>query len=77
MANMSYCRFHNTVIDLEDCINTLEGYNEGELKDLSEDEKRAINKLLGRQLERLNEVKDLIDEDYAGDVDKWLEEQDK
>jgi hypothetical protein len=76
MANMSYCRFHNTVIDLEDCINTLEGYNEGELKDLSEDEKRAINKLLGRQLERLNEIKDLIDEDYAGDVDKWLEEQD-
>lgn len=76
MANMSYCRFHNTVVDLEDCINTLEGYNEGELKDLSEDEKRAINKLLGRQLERLNEIKDLIDEDYAGDVDKWIEEQD-
>lgn len=75
MANMSYCRFHNTVIDLEDCINTLEGYNEGELKDISEDEKRAINKLLGRQLERLNEIKDLIDEDYAGDVDKWIKEQ--
>ena len=75
MANMSYCRFHNTVIDLEDCINTLEGYNERELKDLSEDEKRAINKLLGRQLERLNEIKDLIDEDYAGDVDKWIKEQ--
>ena len=75
MANMSYCRFHNTVIDLEDCINTLEGYNEGELKDLSEDEKRAINKLLGRQLERLNDIKDLIDEDYAGDVDKWIKEQ--
>lgn len=75
MANMSYCRFHNTVIDLEDCINTLEGYNEGELKDLSEDEKRAINKLLGRQLERLNEIKDLIDKDYAGDVDKWIKEQ--
>ena len=75
MANMSYCRFHNTVIDLEDCINTLEGYNEGELKDLSEEEKRAINKLLGRQLERLNEIKDLIDEDYSGDVDKWIKEQ--
>lgn len=75
MANMSYCRFHNTVVDLEDCINTLEEYNEGELKDLSEDEKRAINKLLGRQLERLNEIKNLIDEDYAGDVDKWIEEQ--
>lgn len=75
MANMSYCRFHNTVIDLEDCINTLEGYNEGELKDFSEDEKRAINKLLGRQLERLNEIKDLIDEDYSGDVDKWIKEQ--
>lgn len=75
MANMSYCRFHNTVIDLEDCINTLEGYNEGELKDLSIDEKKALKKMLTEQLSRLNEVKEIIDDDYEGDIDKWLEEQ--
>ena len=46
MVNMSYCRFHNTVVDLEDCINTLEGYNEGELKDLSEDEKEQLTNCL-------------------------------
>ena len=23
MANMSYCRFHNTRLDLEDCIDAL------------------------------------------------------
>ena len=75
MANMSYCRFYNTVIDLEDCINTLEVYNEGELKDLSIDEKKALKKMLTEQLSRLNEVKEIIDDDYEGDIDKWLEEQ--
>ena len=24
MSNMSYCRFHNTLIDLQDCIDTLD-----------------------------------------------------
>lgn len=24
MANMSYCRFHNTRLDMNDCINALE-----------------------------------------------------
>ena len=24
MANMSYCRFHNTRLDMDDCLNALE-----------------------------------------------------
>jgi intergrase/recombinase len=27
MANMSYCRFHNTQLDLDDCIQALEDRN--------------------------------------------------
>ena len=30
MSNMSYCRFRNTLMDLQDCINTIES---GELTD--------------------------------------------
>lgn len=26
MSNMSYCRFHNTLLDLQDCKNALEEY---------------------------------------------------
>lgn len=35
MANMSYCRFHNTLSALRDCAQALED------DDLSNDEKRA------------------------------------
>ena len=40
MANMSYCRFHNTKIDLEDCLDTL---REGE--ELSKEEYRAMKQM--------------------------------
>ena len=36
MANMSYCRFHNTRLDLEDCIDALRNEER-----LSSDEARA------------------------------------
>ena len=42
MANMSYCRFRNTKIDLADCVNTLEDFvNEETEFDLSPEEKNA------------------------------------
>lgn len=41
MANMSYCRFQNTLSDLRDCARALE---EGE--PLSDDEQRARNRLV-------------------------------
>ena len=69
--NMSYCRFHNTTIDLEDCLNALEN---GNFENISYDEKRAINKLLTTQLERLNEIKEFINDDYNGDINKWIED---
>lgn len=27
MANMGYCRFHNTLIDFEDCVMALNGFD--------------------------------------------------
>lgn len=45
MANMSYCRFRNTVNDLADCQ---EAINDGVLQDdeLDEDERRAARRLI-------------------------------
>lgn len=40
MANMSYCRFHNTLLDLQDCYENLDD------EDLSPDEERARDRLI-------------------------------
>lgn len=40
MANMSYCRFHNTLQDLHDCADHLED------DDLSEMEEKARKRLI-------------------------------
>ena len=41
MANMSYCRFQNTLSDLEDCAE-----NMGDNATLSESERRAMVRLI-------------------------------
>ena len=52
MANMSYCRFHNTAYALADCLGAIEdaieaGQNlEQFLEELSSDEDRAFKRLL-------------------------------
>ena len=38
MSNMSYCRFKNTLGDMEDCIEAIE---QGETKELSDTEQEA------------------------------------
>lgn len=43
MANMSYCRFQNTLSDLEDCEESEGMFDPSEL---SEEEKRARRKLI-------------------------------
>lgn len=43
MANMSYCRFQNTVADLQDCY---EAMCEGEDDDLSAEEADARSRLI-------------------------------
>ena len=39
MGNMSYCRFQNTLQDLRDCYNNMNG-------DLSEEEQRAKEEII-------------------------------
>ena len=43
MANMSYCRFQNTVNDLQDCVDADGMYDP---EDLSDDERRARERLI-------------------------------
>lgn len=45
MPNMSYCRFQNTVIDLQDCVDTLLSSDFFE-QELSPEELRAKRRLL-------------------------------
>jgi hypothetical protein len=59
MANMSYCRFRNTLSDFEDCVELLE--NEG--KNLSSDEQRAAFRLIGRAIELAEMFEDMDEEE--------------
>jgi len=43
MANMSYCRFQNTLADLRDCERAM---NEEDVENLSDAEQKARNKLI-------------------------------
>jgi len=47
MANMSYCRFQNTVMDMQDCFNVIsEALDNEEPMALSADEQRAFERML-------------------------------
>lgn len=67
MANMSYCRFHNTNIDLWDCLEALR-----DEKELSEDEYRACGNLFRNFIDFCYEEGIIEDED--GELDERLEE---
>ena len=48
MGNMSYCRFENTVGDLQDCVEALENFDAQEEKgyqNLSDREKRKADEM--------------------------------
>jgi hypothetical protein len=63
MANMSYCRFENTVRDIRDCINAIQ---DGECDELSSYEIRALKefKEMGDEIKSLDIDIDLIIEEY-------------
>lgn len=42
MANMSYCRFQNTQLDLRDCVDEMEQHEFFEDMELSKDETYAM-----------------------------------
>jgi hypothetical protein len=64
MANMSYCRFHNTKQDLQDCIQAIEN---GEIQDLGYSEKSALRDILD-MAERLTEEIDEIKEQLENNI---------
>lgn len=66
MSNMSYCRFRNTEIDLEDCLNAIEYGAE-----LSESEFDACKEMFEKFINFCIEH-DIIEED--GELDERLED---
>jgi len=66
MANMSYCRFHNTFLDLQDCYNDLESRNGINGTD------EYGEKLEGQELRRAKQLIELckeIADEFGGDDD--------
>ena len=63
MPNMSYCRFENTVHDMQDCIYAIE---EGDTSELSNSEVRALEEFLdlAREITNLEYDIEQILEDY-------------
>lgn len=45
MANMTYCKFRNTLPDLQDCVDALYE-SDGNLSDLCEEERSAARALI-------------------------------
>lgn len=72
MANMSYCRFENTLSDLEDCFEALQN---GEIESTSE--KKKAKRMLLRMAEFLldNDILDEFPEDYEERIKEWIDEQ--
>ena len=66
MANMSYCRFQNTRIDLRECIDALE---EGSV--LSDEELIACNLMFMNVLDYFAD-NGIVDVDWC-EYDNWLE----
>lgn len=64
MANMSYCRFRNTKVDMEDCLDALRNYEE-----LNADEYKACKRMFR------NIVEFLVDEGVIDDDSTELEER--
>lgn len=66
MPNMSYCRFHNTSMDVEDCFSALRGEYDNYL--ISKEEIAKANRMLKSMLNFLtdNDLIDTSEENYLG-----------
>lgn len=67
MANMSYCRFHNTQMDLEDCLDALRDNGE-----LSKSEFMKCKQMFGSFIDFLLDEGVIEDED--GELNERLDE---
>ena len=67
MANMSYCRFHNTLTDLYDCKNALEDFIQNDENTISSREERMYAKKL------IAVCKEIADNYEESDIDRQAE----
>ena len=79
MANMSYCRFHNTRLDMDDCIETLKRA-EWDGEKISKEEVRCCKMMFDTIIEYLDD-EGLIDEfdydayeEWQNNLDEWSED---
>ena len=79
MANMSYCRFHNTRLDMDDCIEALKRAEWDEEK-ISADEILKCKLMFDSIIEYL-EYEGIIDEfdwdayeEWKSNLDTWVED---
>jgi hypothetical protein len=63
MANMSYCRFQNTLSDLRDCYN-----NMGD-DDLSQSEFYARKQMIELCKSIADECEDILDQEFENNLD--------
>jgi len=66
MANMSYCRYENTLNDLKDCFRAMQ--NESEDHELSKSEKRCKDQLIAL-CQQIIEFNDCYFEDDEDDFE--------
>ena len=71
MANMSYCRFHNTRMDMEDCLNALREAEWGD-KTISEEEIGNCRTMFDNIIDYLDE-EGLLDEFDWDTYSRWKE----
>lgn len=78
MANMSYCRFHNTLSDLEDCESALDDFINNDENSIESEEERRKAKQLIELCKRIadNYSEEDIDE-YAKHYDEENEDEDE
>ena len=71
MANMSYCRFHNTLSDLNDCESALNSF-------INDDENTIESAEERRKAKQLIELCSYIAENYtAEDIDEYAKHYDE
>lgn len=71
MANMSYCRFHNTLSDLNDCESALNAF-------INDDENTIESKEERNKAKKLIELCQYIADNYsAEDIDEYAKHYDE
>jgi len=69
MSNMSYCRFQNTLLDLQDCRVALEEMTTGNEGPLSRDELRAAKALAQEAADLLQLLSDYSGQSFEDLID--------